>query len=43
MKKELVISIEDMIRIKEMLAITIMDVKYYPPTSTAPPADQLVL
>ena len=43
MKKALAIHIEDTITIKEMLTMTIRDVKYYLPTSTAPPADQLAL
>ena len=29
--------------IEEMLTVTIRDIKYYLPTSTAPPADQLAL
>ena len=43
MKRTLVILIEDAIAIKHMLEITIRDVKYYLPTSEAPPADQLAL
>ena len=43
MKKALAIHIKDAITIKEMLTTTIRDIKYYLPTSTAPPADQLAL
>ena len=43
MKKVLAIHIEDTITITELLTTTIKDVKYYLPTSTAPPADQLAL
>ena len=43
MKKVMAISIEDMITIKEMLAVTIRDIKYYLPMLDAPPADQLAL
>ena len=42
-KKALTMHIEDAITIKEMLTMTIRDVKYYLPMSTAPPADQLAL
>ena len=42
-KKALAIHIEDAIRIKEMLTMTIRDIKYYLLTSTAPSADQLAL
>ena len=43
LKKTLVSHIEDMITIKEVLIVLIRDVKYYLPTSVAPPAEQLAL
>ena len=43
MKEVLKTMIEDMIKLKEMLALTIRDVKYYLPTSQDPPAEQLAI
>ena len=43
LKKTLVSHIKDMITIKEVLIVLIRDVKYYLPTSVAPPAEQLAL
>ena len=42
-KKVMAMTLEDMITIKEMLSQTIKDIKYYLPTSTTPPAEQLAL
>ena len=43
LKKTLISHLEDMVIIREVLMKLIQDVKYYLPTSVAPPAEQLAL